>query len=151
MEDTISIIMPIYNQGNIIANIIKGVAENISDNVKEAIFIFDGCTDNTEEEFEDVVGLFNIPVITFKLSNVNEVLSNNTGIKRSRCKYSLTIQDDCLIREKDFDKRLNGNTNAVIELKKEINGKFEKNDEKFDKINERIDKLYEGRINQNNK
>ena len=52
---------------------------------------------------------------------------------------------------KDFDKRLNGNTNAVIELKKEINGKFEKNDEKFDKINERIDKLYEGRINQNNK
>jgi glycosyltransferase involved in cell wall biosynthesis len=106
MNDTVSVVMPIYNQEKIIARVVKSVAENISDNVKEAIFIFDGCTDNTEEEFNKVKDLFKIPLITFSLPNVNEVKSNNAGIKKSSCKYSLTIQDDCLIREKYFDKRL---------------------------------------------
>ncbi len=98
--------MPIYNQENIVRQVVSALAKNISDYVKEAIFIFDGCTDRTEEEFEKVADLFDIPVITFNLPNVNEVKSNNAGIKRSTCKYSLLVQDDCLIKESNFDSRI---------------------------------------------
>jgi GT2 family glycosyltransferase len=38
--------------------------------------------------------------------NIFEVLACNIGFKFSHCKYSLNVQDDMVLGEKDFDKRL---------------------------------------------
>jgi GT2 family glycosyltransferase len=47
-----------------------------------------------------------VPLYKIYADDVNEVIANNIGLKKSSCEYSLLIQDDMLIMEKDFDKRL---------------------------------------------
>jgi glycosyltransferase involved in cell wall biosynthesis len=108
-DNSISIIMPIFNQENIISNIIKGILDNSSDNVKELILIFDACTDDSlnnvlarlveKPEWMDVKCFIND-------EELYEVKCCNIGFKESKCQYSLNMQDDMLIQEKDFDKRL---------------------------------------------
>lgn len=106
MEDTISIIMAVYNQEDIIENVLNSILENISENTKEIIIIIDGCVDNSETIIKNTLSKTIIPVHILYASDVGEILSCNMGFKISTCKYSITTQDDMVITEKDFDKHL---------------------------------------------
>jgi glycosyltransferase involved in cell wall biosynthesis len=108
LDNSISIILTIYNQDSIIASILNGIWKNISNNVKEIIIVFDGCTDMTKPVVMEFLNTFpfKIPVRTFETPNIWETKANNFGFMQSSCKYSLTIQDDIMMTEKDFDKRL---------------------------------------------
>lgn len=108
MDNSISIVLTIYNQESIIRHILQGIQSNISDYTKEIIIVFDGCTDRTKPIVEESLSLFpfKIPVRTFETPNIWETKANNFGFMQSSCKYSLTIQDDIMMTEKDFDVRM---------------------------------------------
>lgn len=100
----ISIILTVHNQESIIKNIFNSIIENKSDLCKEIIIIYDGCTDNSEKIIDEQV--CDIPKSIIYSHNIFEVKANNLGLKLSAFDYSLIIQDDMLIKEKDFDKKL---------------------------------------------
>lgn len=106
IEDSVSIILPIYNREDIIERVLDGIHNNISDNVIELLLIFDGCTDNSEEKAWNIINKFKIPVGISHTPDLNEVLTNNFGLKMAYGKYCCLIQDDMIIKEPEFDKRL---------------------------------------------
>ena len=106
VDESISIILPIHNQEILTPHVLRGIVDNISADVKEMIIIFDGCTDGTEAEAQAVIPSFKIPVITLHTPDINEVKVNNVGLKTATTSYSILIQDDMIIKEKDFDRRM---------------------------------------------
>lgn len=105
-EDSSSVILTVYNQEQIIDLVFYGISENISDNVKEIIVILDGCTDGTEEKIRKCYKHSKAEVKEIITPNLNEVLANNVGFRASTCEYSIIVQDDCVVREKNFDLHL---------------------------------------------
>lgn len=108
-EDTISVLLTIHNQENIITDVFNGILDNISDNVKELIIVLDGCTDDTESKIDKLLPKARDKKLETKIiftDNVNETKANNVGLKNSTCKYSIIVQDDCKIVEPEFDKRM---------------------------------------------
>src|SRR5512137_2806948 len=106
MEDSVSVILTIYNQEPIIDMVFRGISENMSDHVKEIIVILDGCTDGSPEKIRKCYPESKAEVKEIITPNLNEVLANNVGFRASTCDYSIIVQDDCVVREKDFDIRL---------------------------------------------
>jgi glycosyltransferase involved in cell wall biosynthesis len=104
--DTVSVILTVHNQEQIIREIFYGIVNNCSENVKEIIVILDGCTDESENILKECFSQTQIAIMIAKTPNINETLANNVGLRASNCDYSIIVQDDCLIREKDFDKRM---------------------------------------------
>ena len=105
-KDTVSIILPVFNQEDLIVKVCRGIISNISNNVKEIIIILDGCTDNTEKNLLGIINEFPFPPKITHEPNIFEIKATNVGFKLSTCEYSLTIQDDMVLNEKDFDKRM---------------------------------------------
>ena len=106
MKNTVSVCLSIHNQENIIEQILFGILNNMSDNVKELIIVLDGCIDATESKVISILKTLKIPNKIFYADNVWETKANNITFKNATCDYILTLQDDMLIQEKDFDKRL---------------------------------------------
>jgi len=107
-DDTISLLLTVYNKESIIRDIFWAMLQNTSDNAKETIVVLDGCTD----ESENILKNFIAEKLTISLGgsikfiytdNVNETKANNVGLKYSNCDYTIIVQDDCMIMEKDFD------------------------------------------------
>ena len=108
-NETVSIILTVHNQEEIIGEVFSAIIENMSKNTKELIVILDGCTDNSEREIDKhLINAKNkgVDIKIIITPDVNEVIANNVGLKNSTCKYSLLVQDDCKITEKDFDLRM---------------------------------------------
>lgn len=107
MEDTVSVILTVHNQEQIIKEIFKGISANASENIKELIIVYDGCTDASEKVLEGCLypSLYN-NVQIIRTPNINETLANNVALRASQCDYSIIVQDDCLIQERQFDKRM---------------------------------------------
>jgi len=102
-----SIILTIYNQEQIIKNVVQSILDNKSNNVKEIIVIFDGCVDKSEEYTKEILDkVKDVNVIYEYADNIYELKCNNIGLKKSTCDYSMIIQDDMIIQEKDFDIRM---------------------------------------------
>lgn len=106
LEYGISIIVPTHNQGFMIGDVLRSIIRNCSELVRELIVILDGCTDNSREEVINATTDFNGYLQIYSLDNVNEVLASNDGARRARSKYLIYVQDDMIITEKNFDKRL---------------------------------------------
>jgi len=108
--DSISVLLTVYNQEDIIQRVFHGITKNISSNVKEIIVIIDGCTDNTKEilmeEFKIIQNEQKVKIIWRETPNLNETLANNVGLKLSSCDYTIIVQDDCAIQEPYFDLRM---------------------------------------------
>lgn len=103
----ISIVMTIFNKGRILKEILESLFQMTSNMVNEYIFILDGCNDNSEKILMDV--LINQGDVKYKLfftDNVFEIRANNIGLKNVTNEYVIIIQDDMLIKEKDYDLRL---------------------------------------------
>lgn len=107
-KDTVSVILTVHNQEKIIGEIFRGITDNASENVREIIIILDGCTDNSRDvifdEMNNISRRFTVAIAV--APDINETLANNSGLQQSMYKYSIIVQDDCLIKEPEFDKRL---------------------------------------------
>jgi glycosyltransferase involved in cell wall biosynthesis len=109
MKDSISIILTVHNQENIIQDVLDGILNNISELTKELIIVLDGCTDQSENRIDKLLPKAkdkNLDIKTILTPNINEVMANTVGLENSTCDYSIIVQDDCVITEKNFDKRL---------------------------------------------
>lgn len=109
MDNSISVILPVFNQEPIIERVIMGILDFSSVNVKEVIVIFDGCTDRTKDVVRRVYSEHPRLLPFYFLDNpvgLWEVKSCNRGLKMSNCIYSLMIQDDMEMTEFLYDERL---------------------------------------------
>jgi GT2 family glycosyltransferase len=84
--------------------VLDGIRDNISDATSELIVVLDGCTDNSASIVKGY-NQFRKMVIT-STDDVWEVKANNVGLKLSTQPYCMIIQDDMVVQEKDFDKKL---------------------------------------------
>jgi glycosyltransferase involved in cell wall biosynthesis len=105
-KETVSFIMPVHNQQDLVVPIARSIISNMSENIKEIIIIFDGCTDNSEDNFNTILNEFPFPPIILHAPNIFEVRATNLGFKTQTCDYSIFGQDDMLMVEKEFDQRL---------------------------------------------
>ena len=107
MKNTVSICLSIYNQEKIIEQILFGILSNASMNVKEFIILLDGCTDQSTQIVREIISsVHQIDCKILESNDVWETKANNITFKNATCDYILTIQDDMLIQEKDFDQRM---------------------------------------------
>jgi len=107
MQDkTISVVLTMHNQASIIGNIVNNLIRNCSDQVKEYIFIFDGCNDGTQQIVKDMCAQYDKTFIFKETPNIWETKANNFGFKLATGDYILTLQDDMLVTEKNFDQRM---------------------------------------------
>lgn len=103
----ISIVLTIFNQQDILPMVLDGIFKNSSPLVKEVVYVLDGCTDNSE-----IILLRYLLFHSFSktrilyANNVFETKANNIGLRQCSEPYVVIVQDDMVIQEKDWDKRL---------------------------------------------
>ena len=89
IDSKVSVIIPTYNRGKLIANSIKSILNQTYKNL-EIIIVDDGSTDNTKEE---VSKLKNEKIRYIKLEkNTGASNARNVGIKNSNSRY-ISFQD----------------------------------------------------------
>lgn len=104
-----SIIVPVYNQENIIVEHIKSYIINTLDNF-EIIIILDSCSDNTKDNLLDFISNFknlNKNFIQIRIIETLEPLfetkCDNIGFKIAKGKFLLEIQADMKMTEKGYN------------------------------------------------
>jgi glycosyltransferase involved in cell wall biosynthesis len=106
-----SIVIPVYNQENIIVNNIKNILENTISLYYEIIIIVDSCSDNTElillNYFNNVnINYYNLLTKVLIIKSdipLFETTCDNIGFYCSNGKYIIEIQSDIEIREKGYN------------------------------------------------
>src|SRR3990170_2777406 len=101
---TVSIIMPTYNRGNIVATAILSVLDQTYRDF-EFIIVNDGSKDNTEE----VVNSFGddrIKYIRLEENSGTCAVPRNTGIRVARGKYIAHQDDDTVWHPEKLDKQV---------------------------------------------
>lgn len=99
-----SVVLPIFNKEKTILPLLRLLNESlVRYKNAELHIIFDGCKDNTEELVKKYFKNKNDYDVTFeKTPNIFEVKSNNLGLKKASGKYSVIIQDDNFVYDRNF-------------------------------------------------
>jgi glycosyltransferase involved in cell wall biosynthesis len=103
---TITCMLTTHNKQDLIESVCYGIINNVSELTKELIIVFDGCTDNTENLVKYILKDSNLIIKYVYTNDVFELRANNEGLKNVTSDYVILIQDDMIIKEKDFDKRM---------------------------------------------
>lgn len=103
---SVSILLTIHNKEFLIERVCQDIINNISENVEQIVIVFDGCTDNSEPLTKSIINKFNKKITYVYTDDVFETKANNAGLKNVTSDYVIIIQDDMLVKEKDFDKRM---------------------------------------------
>jgi len=109
MQDyDISVVLTVHNKEDMIEKVFTSIVENISEKTGEIIVVFDGCSDRSEQIVDMIIRDKQIENKVQKIHtpDIFELRANNCGLKASSCRYSIIIQDDVVITEKDFDNSL---------------------------------------------
>ena len=106
ISKTITCVLTTHNKQDLIEAVCLGIVNNISELTKELIIVFDGCTDNTENIVKDILFNSKLSIKYIYTDDVFELKANNEGLKNVTSDYVILIQDDMIIKEKDFDKRM---------------------------------------------
>jgi glycosyltransferase involved in cell wall biosynthesis len=100
----ISIILTVHDKEWLIKRVTKSIVDNTTLDA-ELIVVFDGCKDNSEGII-DSIDKKNIKYKKFYAPDVFETKANNIGIKNSEGEFVIVIQDDMVINEYGWDKKL---------------------------------------------
>lgn len=106
MDKSITCLLTTHNKEDMIESVCYGIINNISELTKEIIVVFDGCVDKTEEIVKSILIDLTIKIKYVYTDDVFELKANNSGFKEVTSDYVILIQDDMIIKEKDFDKRM---------------------------------------------
>lgn len=100
----ISVTLPIFNKEKSILRLLENLhAAAIAYGNIELHVIFDGCTDRSEEVVREFFRTRDSYDVTFTVTpNIFEVKTSNIGLRASRGKYCMLLQDDNVI----YDTRL---------------------------------------------
>lgn len=102
----VSIVLTTHNKESLIELVCQGIIDNVSELTKEIIVVFDGCVDNTEFLAKKTLSNTNLSVRYVYADDVFETKANNLGLREVTSDYVILIQDDMIVKEKDFDKRM---------------------------------------------
>ena len=98
-----SIVMPVYNQENIIIKNLQSIVD-YTIGLFELIIIIDCCSDNSEKKIIDWVETNDIQIrIVKSIIPLFETSADNIGFRMSRGKYCLEIQADMEMTEKGYN------------------------------------------------
>ena len=102
-----SIILTLHNQEAIVNDVLGGIEDN-TEGEYELIIVFDGCTDSTEPVAKAYIETSLLKEkITYKYAdNVFETKANNIGLKEAIGEYVIIVQDDMVIQEPGWNKRM---------------------------------------------
>lgn len=106
MNKSITCLLTTHNKEDMIESVCYGIVNNISELTKEIIVVFDGCVDKTEEIVKSILNDLTIDIKYVYTNDVFELKANNAGLKEVTSDYVILIQDDMIIKEKNFDKRM---------------------------------------------
>lgn len=105
----IDMVLSIYNQENLIERILYGIFKNTTTSFT-LILVFDGCTDRTEPRALKYIKRYKPSLlknlIVEHAKNVFETRANNIGFKLAKHDYMITLQDDMVINEYGWERRL---------------------------------------------
>lgn len=105
----IDIVLSIFNQENLIERVLYGIFKSTTTKFN-LILIFDGCTDRTESRALKYIKKYKTnlldELIIDHAPNVFETRANNIGFKKTKEDYIITLQDDMVIDEIGWERRL---------------------------------------------
>ncbi len=105
----IDIVLSVFNQENLIERVLYGIFKNTSTPFI-LIIVFDGCKDKTEERARKYIRHYSPSVmkkfIATHAPNVFETRANNIGFKIATSDFMITLQDDMVINEFGWERRL---------------------------------------------
>jgi len=101
-----SIILTVHNKDFLLKESLTRI-KLLTKGIYELIVVLDGCSDTSEE----IVNSFvkenpEIKILIEYADDVFETKANNIGLKRATSKYVIIIQDDMLMNEEGWNKRL---------------------------------------------
>ena len=107
--ESLDIVITIFNQEEIIERVLYGVFRNTTTPFN-LIIIFDGCSDRTKPRalkyIKKVKPHLLLELIIHDTPNLFELRANNFAFRLAKTKYMITIQDDMVIREYGWERRL---------------------------------------------
>ena len=102
-----TVILTIHNKSKSIKDILLALINSLSSFTKEIILVFDGCTDDSYSIVMNLLqnlknkNRFNFKII--KTNDIWETKANNKGLLDVRTEYVSIVQDDMLIKQKNWD------------------------------------------------
>lgn len=105
----LDIVLTVFNQENLIERVLYGIFKNTTTPFN-LIIVFDGCSDRTEPRAQKYIKKHasrNLrEVIITHAPNVYETRANNIGYKLAKTDYLITVQDDMVVNEYAWERRL---------------------------------------------
>lgn len=103
-----TIILTIHNKEDTIALILENLFNTVSSYTVKLILILDGCTDQTYKIINKYLKYKNTKIKTKIIftDDIWETKANNVGLKEVQTEYATIVQDDMLIKHKNWDKIL---------------------------------------------
>jgi glycosyltransferase involved in cell wall biosynthesis len=103
-----TIILTVHDKEKTIGRIVKNILTFTSDFTTNLIIVLDGCTDNTFTLINELLDNFTTPIkVQFVETNdVWETKANNVGLRLAKTEFVTIIQDDMLILQKKWDRKL---------------------------------------------
>ena len=101
----ISIVLTVHNKDSLVEKVLSSITTN-SHAMSELIVVLDGCTDKSAQVVER---FFTNNKVNHKIIVTNDVFetkANNEGLKNVTNDYSIILQDDMVVDEMGWDKRL---------------------------------------------
>ena len=100
-----SVVLTIHNKGWLLPRVLDGILKNTGGSY-ELIVVLDGCTDDSKQVLTQFLEKVSIPRIIIETPDVFETLANNAGLGKASGDYCILVQDDMVIREKDWNLHL---------------------------------------------
>ena len=99
-----SLILTIHNKGWLLDRVLDGIIDNTVGNY-ELIIVLDGCTDDSEEIVKKHVQKLDNYTVLYA-DDIFETKANNMGLKQATGDYAIIIQDDMVIQEYGWNRRM---------------------------------------------
>jgi len=101
-----SITLTIHNKEYLLPYVLESIKKNTVSNYEFNIVV-DGCSDNSELVVDNFIkNNKKLKINKFQTPDVFETKANNVGLKNSNEDYCIIIQDDMIINEYGWEKRL---------------------------------------------
>lgn len=97
-----SVVLTIHDKDFLIKDVLNGIYSN-TESPYELIVVLDGCSDNSEAIVKSMATK-NTTILY--ADDVFETKANNIGLRKSEGNYVTIIQDDMIIKEKSWNKRM---------------------------------------------
>lgn len=108
INDTLhSVILTVHNKEFLIEKVLLGIVKNTIGNY-ELIVVLDGCTDRSFDIVKDFFEKYgkNVKYKIIETPDVFETKANNAGLKIADGDYVIIVQDDIIINENGWNKRM---------------------------------------------